>query len=184
MDGISGVTSRYGYDSLWRFTQTEKTEQSSPAMASQTRTTATPPGLAPESESLVSPSLLVAVQETDVVRETGGGEEESNALFTQTEETEEDQLIAEILEKGLVDWAHEKWIERIREKARQAALSEMGLTEKDLASMTPEMQEQIERMIAEKVEEAVRTALDDAAKENGEHRKADAMVVNPILTGG
>lgn len=184
MDGISGVASRYSYDNLWGFSQAEKTAPTAAKTESQAGPAAASSRLATEPASLVRPSLLVAVQESDVVRESGDSEEETNGLFAVAEETEEDRLIAEILEKGLVDWAHEKWLEKIREKARQSALSEMGLTENDLASLSPEMQEQIERMIAEKVDEAIRSALDDAAKENGEHQKADAMVVSPIITGG
>ncbi len=184
MDGISGVTGNYGYDGVWPFKQNEKADQSETTEASKAGAAAATVRVVSEPGSLVNPSLLVAVQETDVVREAGDEEEESNALFAQAEETEEDQLIAEILEKGLADWAHEKWLERIREKARQAALAEMGLTEADLAAMTPAMQKQIERMIEEKVEEAIRSALDAAAKENGKHQEADAMVVSPIITGG
>lgn len=119
-----------------------------------------------------------------MVRQGAGEEEESEGLFTTAEETEEDKLLAEILDKGLVEWAHEQWLEKIREKARQSALSEMGLSEDDLAAMTPEMREQIERIIEEKVAEAIRSAIEDATDENGEHQQADAMVVSPILTGG
>ena len=184
MDGISGITNTYGYDGLWSSKQNEKSDQSEAAEASKAGASAATVRVVSGAGPLVSPSLLVAVQETDVVREAGDEEEDSNTLFAQAEETEEDQLIAEILEKGLADWAHEKWLERIREKARQAALAEMGLTEADLANMTPAMQKQIERMIEEKVEEAIRSALDEAAKENGKHQQADAMVVSPIITGG
>ena len=184
MEGISCVASRHAYDNIWRFSQTEKTEQSTTATASQGAASASSSGLTSEAMSLVSPSLLVAVQESDVVRQSAGEEEESDGLFTTAEETEEDQLIAEILEKGLVEWAHEQWLEKIREEARQSTLSEMGLTEDDLAAMTPEMRAQVERIIEEKVAEAIRSAIEDAAAENGEHRQADAMVVSPIITGG
>ncbi len=184
MDGISSVASRYDYSNIWRFTHTEKTEQSTAGATAQGGASAPSSGLTSEASPLVSPSLLVAVQESDVVRQSAGEEEESDGLFTTAEETEEDKLLAEILDKGLVEWAHEQWLDKIREKARQSALSEMGLSEDDLAAMTPEMRAQIERIIEEKVAEAIRSAIEDAADENGEHQQADAMVVSPILTGG
>ena len=184
MDGISGVASRQAYSNIWRYTQSEKTAQSPIATASQDSGSASASGLVSEAKSPVSPSLLVAVQESDVIRQGAGEEEESVGLFTHDEETEEEKLIAEILDKGLVEWAHEQWLEKIREKARQNALSEMGLTEGDLAAMTPEIQAQIERILEQKVEEAIQSAIEDASNKNGEHQQADAMVVSPIVTGG
>jgi DNA-binding protein YbaB len=50
--------------------------------------------------------------------------------------------------------------------------------------MTPEAQEQVERLIKEAVDDAVRQALDNTAEKKGEERSAEAMVLSPIVTGG
>lgn len=124
----------------------------------------------------------------DVAEDTGKPPEAETLFATGEDAAGErspiDDVIEEIKEKGLAEWAHEQWLERIREKARQAALADLGLTEDDLAAMSPDMQARIEAMIKEVVEEAVRQATEKAADENGKERAGQAMVVSPIITGG
>ena len=110
-----------------------------------------------------------------------GGMERAG-IFATREKDGVETVIDEIMEKGFVDWAHEEWLERIREKARQTSMAGMGLTDDDVASMTPDMQEQIERLIKEAVDEAVRRAVEKAAEEN-EETSGQAMVTSPIVTG-
>lgn len=148
-------------------------------------------------------SMLVALQDVRLNRpavdteKTVGAEDaedtsdppEVEGLFATGEDADGerspvDDVIDEIKEKGLAEWAHEQWLERIREKARQTALANLGLTEDDLAAMSPDMQARIEAMIKEIVEEAVREATEEAADENGKERAGQAMVVSPIITGG
>lgn len=141
-------------------------------------------------QSPVRPSLLVALQEVrmnapedeETADETKSG---AAGLFATGEpEDETASVIDEIMEKGLAEWAHEQWLERIREKARQTALAGMGMSEEDVAALPPEMQAQVERLIKEAVDEAVRRATEQAAEQNGEERTNQAKVLSPIVTGG
>jgi hypothetical protein len=141
----------------------------------------------------VRTSLLLALQDVRLNKPaTDGSEQEATedeaetaGIFAKADEEESQKtVIDEIKEKGLAEWAHEQWLERIREKARQTALADLGLTEDDVAAMAPDMQARIEQMIKEVVEEAVRQAVEKAAGENGEKRSNQAMVVSPIITGG
>lgn len=141
----------------------------------------------------VRSSMLVALQDVrlnkpsaadDQPENTENAAETAGIFATADEEESRKTILAEIKEKGLAEWAHEQWLERIREKARQTALADLGLTGDDVAAMAPDMQARIEQMIKEVVEEAVRQATEKAAGGNGEKRSGQAMVVNPIITGG
>lgn len=145
------------------------------------------------SQPPVRPSMLVALQDVRLNQPSADEEEEGKAgdvpqaqgiFATADEEAGERTVIDEIKEKGLAEWAHEQWLERIREKARQTALADLGLTEDDVASMSPEMQARIEEMIKQVVEEAVRQATEKAVGDNGEKQTGEAKVLSPIITGG
>lgn len=142
-------------------------------------------GFGAQTQPAAEPSLLVALQEAGFGRDTDEDEDSGRTgLFASEEEDEQSRLIEEILEVGFVDWAHEQWLEKIREKARETALANLGMTEDDLAQMAPEMQEQIERLIEELVEAAINSATEEAAKNKETGQDNDAMVLSPILTGG
>ncbi|MCG8510199.1 MAG: hypothetical protein MI741_13305 [Rhodospirillales bacterium] len=139
---------------------------------------------AAQAKPAAAPSLLVAVQEANLGRASDDEESDGPArLFAEKEQSEQDQLIEEILDVGFINWAHEQWLEKIREKARQSALASMGLTEDDVANMAPQMQEQIERLIEEIVEAAIRSATGETAENTDSDETNEAAVVNPIITG-
>lgn len=144
-------------------------------------------------------SMLAALQEMRMtqasdIAENDKAKEEGKAvdplgLFTKKDESEADKTdlertIDEIKEKGIAAWAHEQWLERIREKARQTALSNMGLTEDDLNHMSPELRAQVERIIKEIVDEAVREATEKADQDKDKKPTGQAKVLSPIITGG
>lgn len=150
-------------------------------------------GLDGSGQPPVRSSMLVALQDVrlnkpsaadDQPENTEDAAETAGIFATADEEESRKTILDEIKEKGLAEWAHEQWLERIREKARQTALADLGLTEDDVAAMAPDMQARIERMIKEVVEEAVRQATEKATGGNGEKRSDQAMVLNPIITGG
>ena len=70
-------------------------------------------------------------------------------------------LIAEILEKGLLEYIREKQEERLRREA----LARLGLTEEDLKAMSPQEREEVERRIQELIEEKIRQRLRQQAAE-------------------
>ena len=177
MDGVTGVgasawlggtrpsRSASGFSAAWA------------EVAAGSNSAAAGPGAS--SQSPVRPSMLAALQNVQLNQPSADDEEEgrdgevakaAGIFAVEDDEASERTVIDEIKEKGLAEWAHEQWLERIREKARQAALADLGLTEDDVAAMPPDRQARIEEMIREVVEEAVRQAVEKAAEENGEKR--------------
>lgn len=188
MDGISGIGANPYLRSQSGVGVTEtSTGRSAPAFVTSKLPTRASTSLGGTTQSPVEGSLLVALQDVRLNRSAGDedeeGETESAGIFATEEEDGIETVIDEIMEKGFVDWAHEEWLERIREEARKTVMAGMGFTEEDVAAMTPDMQAQIERLIKEAVDEAVRRAVEKAAKENGEETSGQAMVVSPIVTG-
>jgi hypothetical protein len=188
MDGLSGIGANPYLRSQSGAGVTETTAgRSTTAFVAADMPTRANTGLDGTTQPPVRASLLVALQEVRLNKpaedEAEEGEIESAGIFATGEEDEVETVIDEILEKGFVDWAHEEWLERIREEARKTVMAGMGLTEDDVAAMTPDMQDQVERLIKEAVDEAVRRAVEKAAEENGEKTSGQAMVVSPIVTG-
>lgn len=189
MGGISGIGANPYQRNQWATgdTETAAGRASSGFVAPKlpTRASAT---LGGTTQSPVEGSLLVALQDVRLNNpsndEADEGKTESAGIFAIGEESDGDPVIDEIMEKGFVGWAHEEWMERIREEARKTVMADMRLTEDDIASMTPDMQAQVERLIKAAVDEAVQRAVEKATQENGEKTSGQAMVVNPIVTGG
>ena len=186
MDGLSGIGANPYQRSQWAAGNTETAAgRTAPAFTTSKLPTRASTSLGGTTQSPVDGSLLVALQDVRLNKpaEDEEGETESAGIFAIGEEDDVETVIDEIMEKGFVDWAHEEWLERIREEARKTVMAGMGLTEDDVASMTPDMQDQVERLIKEAVDEAVRRAVEKAAEENGEETSSQAMVVSPIITG-
>lgn len=183
--GTTRPRSRGGFSDAWN-----------DAMASNGATDTSKGGVETDGQPSVRTSLLVALQGVGGSLSSATGTDDADASATwgnnaallakkAQEQAALDKTLKEIKEKGLANWAHEKWLERIREKARLTALASMGLTEDDLAAMSPEMQARVEAMIKEVVEEAIRQATEKANGENGEKQQANqAKVLSPIITGG
>lgn len=186
MGGISGIGADPYQRSQWATGNTE-TAATSAFVAPKLPTRAST-SLGGTTQLPVDGSLLVALQDVRLNKpsddEADEGKTESAGIFAIGEEGDADPVIDEIMEKGFVDWAHEEWMERIREEARKTVMADMRLTEEDIASMSPDMQAQVERLIKAAVDEAVQRAIEKAAGESGEKSSGQAMVVNPIVTGG
>ncbi|WP_316976259.1 hypothetical protein [Shumkonia mesophila] len=189
MDGLSGIgTNPYLRSQSGAGVTETAASRSAPAFVAADMPTRANTSLGGMTQTPVEGSLLVALQDVRLNNpaaedEAEEGETESAGIFATGEEDETETVIDEILEKGFVDWAHEEWLERIREEARKTVMAGMGLTEDDVASMSPDMQDQVERLIKEAVDEAVSRAVEKAAEENGEKTSGQAMVVSPIITG-
>jgi hypothetical protein len=185
MTGISGVPrARSYYESYLRNVQSSAGAFQPTAGGKEARTAiSSGTGFGVSSQPVSAPSLLVAVQESNLSGAEADGDTPSG-LFSVKEKDSQDTLIDEILEKGIVEWAHEKWVEKIREKARAEALSSMGLTEDDLAAMPADMRQRIEKKIEEIVEAAIEAATDKAAEETAEKQSGGGVVLSPIITGG
>jgi hypothetical protein len=188
MDGLSGIGANPYQRSQWATGNTETAAgRTTPAFVASKLPTRASTSLGGTTQLPVDGSLLVALQDVRLNKpakdEAEEGETGSAGIFATGEEDDVETVIDEILEKGFVNWAHEEWLERIREEARKTVMAGMGLTEDDVASMTPDMQDQVERLIKEAVDEAVRRAVEKAAEENGEETSGQAMVVSPIVTG-
>ncbi|MFN6982952.1 MAG: hypothetical protein ACK4NU_13595 [Brevundimonas sp.] len=80
-----------------------------------------------------------------------------------------DRDLDKIREKGFQAWAQEERLEKLKDKIRQELLTDKKLTEDDLAAMPEEqrlsIEAEIEDIIAKMIEEAIRTAVEDAIKE-------------------
>jgi hypothetical protein len=74
----------------------------------------------------------------------------------------------EIREKGLAVWAHEQKMEALKARLRAQILADMKLDEKAIAAMPSEkrlaVEAEIDKLIAEKLEEAMKAAVEEAAK--------------------
>jgi len=187
MDGLSGI----GANAFPHLSPTETSvERSAPAFAVPDQPKRSATRVEGVAEPAVRPSLLVALQELRMNRpskaEAGqeGAAPPKAGIFAIAEEDTGRAVIDEIMERGLAEWAHEQWLERIREKARRTALARLGLTEDGVATMNPEMQAQIERLIQEAVDEAVRRAVEKVAGGDEAETTNQAMVLSPIVTGG
>ncbi|HWW12218.1 MAG TPA: hypothetical protein VN018_06860 [Brevundimonas sp.] len=87
----------------------------------------------------------------------------------------------EIREKGLTEWAREQKMEALKAKLRDEVLSSQGLTEQGVASL-PEQQrtsieDEIARMIQQKMEETMQRSMDDAARSG----KTEAVLLDIMV---
>jgi len=87
----------------------------------------------------------------------------------------------EIREKGLTEWAREQKMEALKAKLRDEVLSSQGLTEQGVASL-PETQrtsieDEIARMIQQKMEETMQRSMDDAARSG----KTEAVLLDIMV---
>ncbi len=90
--------------------------------------------------------------------------------------------LAAIKEKGLVSYIMELHENKIREEI----LASMGLTEEDLAKMSPEQRAAIEKLIAEEIQKrlAAESLLqDDDGKNTKNDQRADKSQLEEILFG-
>ena len=89
--------------------------------------------------------------------------------------------LQQIREKGLRAWAHDQKMEKLKEKLRDQVLSEKKITEDGLAAM-PSAQRaaiegDIEKLIAEKLEEVMKGEVEKAAKEG----KSQAVLLDILV---
>ncbi|WP_292227327.1 hypothetical protein [Brevundimonas sp.] len=89
--------------------------------------------------------------------------------------------LQQIREKGLRAWAHDQKMEKLKEKLRDQVLSEKKITEDGLAAM-PSAQRSaiegdIEKLIAEKLEEVMKGEVEKAAKEG----KSQAVLLDILV---
>lgn len=87
----------------------------------------------------------------------------------------------EIREKGLTEWAREQKMEALKAKLRDEVLSSQGLTEQGVARL-PETQrasieDEIARMIQQKMEETMQRSMDDAARSG----KTEAVLLDIMV---
>ncbi|MCP4672351.1 MAG: hypothetical protein GY857_13720 [Desulfobacula sp.] len=90
--------------------------------------------------------------------------------------------LAAIKEKGLVSYIMELHEDKIREEI----LASMGLTEKDLAKMSPEQRASIEKLIAEEIQKrlAAEALLQDGDDKNTKNdQRADKSQLEEIMFG-
>ena len=77
--------------------------------------------------------------------------------------------LAQIREKGLSAWAHDQQMEKLKAKLRDQALSDKKLSEADVAAMPADKQASVEdeiaRMIAEKLQQTMQAKVRDAAEQ-------------------
>ena len=76
--------------------------------------------------------------------------------------------IAEIREKGMVAWAHDKKMEELRKRIEGEILAQRGLTEEGVAAL-PEadrttVEAEIGRLIEERLQETMQAQAEDAAQ--------------------
>lgn len=89
--------------------------------------------------------------------------------------------LQQIREKGMRAWAHEQKLEKLKEKLRDQVLTEKKVSEADLAAM-PDAQRvaiegDIEKLIAEKLEEVMKGEVEKAAKEG----KSQAVLLDIMV---
>ena len=86
--------------------------------------------------------------------------------------------LEQIREKGLSAWAHEQQMEKLKQKIRDQILSERKLSEDDLAAMPAVQRESVEaeiqKLIEEKILEALKAAIEEAARKG----KTQAVLVD------
>lgn len=74
----------------------------------------------------------------------------------------------EIRDKGLAQWARDQKMEALKEKIRAEFLSKNKLTEEGVAGLSVEqrssVEEEIAKLIQQKMEETMQRAMDDAAR--------------------
>ncbi len=87
----------------------------------------------------------------------------------------------EIRRKGLTEWAREQKMEALKEKLRAEVLSENKLTEAGVASLSAEQRSSIEdeiaRMIQQKMEETLQRSMDAAARTG----KTEAVLLDIVV---
>lgn len=74
----------------------------------------------------------------------------------------------QIREKGLSAWAHEQQMEKLKERLRAEVLAGKAMSEQDVAALPAEQQlsveAEIEKMIVQKLQEAMQRAVEEAAE--------------------
>jgi hypothetical protein len=87
----------------------------------------------------------------------------------------------EIRQKGLTEWAREQKMEALKEKLRAEVLSENKLTEEGVAGLSTEqrtsIEDEIARMIQQKMEETMQRSMDDAARTG----KTEAVLLDIVV---
>jgi hypothetical protein len=78
--------------------------------------------------------------------------------------------IKSIRDKGFSNWVRDTYAENLRKKMREQAMASMGVTDDDLAKMPPAMRAQIEK----RIEDAIKEAMDKAAKEDKDGKSKSA----------
>ena len=79
---------------------------------------------------------------------------------------EQNKLVDEIMEKGFLSWADEKYREKLEAEVRSQVLRSLGMDEKDYAQLEPEVQQRIEEIIQQKMREKMEEKLAEDAKKN------------------
>lgn len=86
--------------------------------------------------------------------------------------------VDEIREKGLSAWAHEQRMEGLKARLRTQILADKKISEQDLAGMPAEQRDSVEaeiqKLIEQKLKEALQKAVEDAAKTG----KTEAVLVD------
>ncbi|OEJ67499.1 hypothetical protein BEN30_08635 [Magnetovibrio blakemorei] len=106
-----------------------------------------------------SPGAATGLQAT-----SKASQEETQPVVSAEEEKK--TLVEEIREKGFQAYA-EELKEKKKEELRAKILGEMGLSEEDLQSMSPEMRGQIEKMIANEIVKRMTAEGELKRQENG-----------------
>jgi hypothetical protein len=87
----------------------------------------------------------------------------------------------QIREKGLSEWAREQKMEALKAKLRAEVLSDKGLSEQGVASLSTEQQNSVEdeiaRMIQQKMEETIQRSMEDAARTG----KTEAVLLDIVV---
>lgn len=68
-------------------------------------------------------------------------------------------LKEQILDKGLMGWAKEQWLEKLKEQLRKEVMTDMDLTDAQLTSMEETLRRTIENMIQQQIEKKMQEAM-------------------------
>lgn len=84
----------------------------------------------------------------------------------------------QIREKGLSAWAHDQQMEKLKQQLRDKILSDKKMSEGDVAAMPAEqratIEDEIARLIMQRLQEAMETKVKDAAEQG----KTQAVLLN------
>lgn len=65
----------------------------------------------------------------------------------------------QILDKGLMGWAKEQWVEKLKAQLRKEVMADMDLTDAQLTSMEETLRRTIEQMIQQQIEKKMQQAM-------------------------